>query len=87
MQGLTRKAVAALLTLGVALSTSGCSGTLHGPGIKPWTPPAMCLEPCPAIPEPEKLGLKEWHAQVLERYVECSVTHSLCTKDLLRGVP
>ena len=87
MLGLTRKAVAALLTLGVALSTSGCSGTLHGPGIKPWTPPALCLEPCPTIPEPEKLGLKEWHAQVIERYVECSVTHSLCTKDLLKGMP
>lgn len=83
MLRLHRKAMAAILTLGVALSTSGCSGTLHGPGIKPWTPPAMCLEPCRSIPEPEKLGLHEWHTQMLERYIECSITHALCTKGLL----
>ena len=81
---LTRRAVAALVTLGLALSTSGCSGTLYGPGIKPWTPPVMCLESCEAFPEPESLGLAEWHAQVLERYQHCAVTHALCKRDLVK---
>ena len=84
MLGLHRRAVAAILILGVALSTSGCSGTLHGPGIKPWTPPVMCLESCEALPEPGSLGLAEWHAQVLARYQRCAVTYELCKRDLLK---
>ena len=81
---LTSRALAAILPLGVALSTSGCSGTLYGPGIKPWTPPVMCLESCEALSEPAGLGLAEWHVQVLERYQHCAVTHELCKRDLLK---
>ena len=79
---LTRRALAALLTLGLALTTSGCSGTLYGPGMKPWAPPVMCVERCREIPDPEALGLHEWHVQVIERYTHCAVTHDLCAATL-----
>ena len=44
----------------------------------------MCLESCEALPEPESLGLAEWHAQVLTRYQHCAVTHELCKRDLTK---
>lgn len=82
---LTRRAVAALLTLGVGMSTVGCSTTPYGPGMKPWAPPALCLEPCKAMPDPLKLSREEWDAQMVEGYTHCAVTHNLCSQNLIKG--
>lgn len=43
------------------------------------------MEPCRAIPDPVQLGLQEWHAQVIERYVLCSVNQALCQRGLQHG--
>lgn len=83
MLRLYRKALAAILTLGVALSTSGCSGNAARAGNQALDTASDVLGACRSIPEPEKLGLHEWHTQMLERYIECSITHALCTKGLL----
>ena len=40
------------------------------------------MERCREIPDPEALGLHEWHVQVIERYTHCAVTHDLCAATL-----
>lgn len=63
------------------LSLPAC-GLLQPPRTQPLPAPAICLEVCEAVPDPEA-DLMNYSADLMAAYTDCAVKHNQCRAALI----